>query len=212
MNYSTRVSRSRFAFGKSGRALVTTTVLIVGVLVVLGTFFSASVSTPKVAAAQAEFAGGATSEMLAYALNFGEASDFAVFGGRNLRNRGNSVFRGRVGSGGGVEGMPEVVPENYGQAKKDMQDAMNWISQLPCERVDDPQLGGKTFGPGVYCLPSSQLSGEVTLSGAGDSNARFVFYIKGTSDLSMVRVQQACISSRPTMSRSEPTAVSMQTS
>ena len=174
---------ARKTFGLSKGALFIAATVVVGILFILSTFFSGSqLGTTKARAAQTEFAGGATAEMLAYALNFGAASDFAVFGGRSVRNRGETTFRGNVGSSGTMSGfnLPETIdPERYGQAKQDMRDALRVISQLPCAEIDSGSLGGKTFGPGVYCLPSAELTGELTLNGGGDPNARFIFRIAG---------------------------------
>jgi hypothetical protein len=155
---------------------------VVGLLFVVGMLFTNStVSNTRVQAQSAEFQGGATPEMLAYALNFGQASDLAVFGGRSVRNHGTSNFRGRVGSTGQIIGVPgfaeNATPENFGQAKQDMRDALRWIAQLPCADVADTNLAGKTFGPGVYCLASADLAGQMTLS--GDANARFLFRVAG---------------------------------
>jgi hypothetical protein len=158
--------------------------MVVGTAFFANTFFSGSpVSTPKAQAAEAVFLGGATPEMLAYALNFKAASDYAVFGGRSVRNRGESVFRGNVGSPGNVSGIAnfpeERNAERLGQAKQDMKDALRVISQLPCAGIDSPALGGKTFEPGVYCLSSADLAGEMSLNGNNDPNARFIFRVAG---------------------------------
>ncbi|HUR96639.1 MAG TPA: ice-binding family protein [Pyrinomonadaceae bacterium] len=185
MKNSTRVSRDVFTFGRGNRSLYVTATFVVGLLFVAGMLFSnSSISNSRVQAqSAAEFQGGATAEMLAYALNFGAASDLAVFGGRAVRNHGTSSFRGRVGSTGQVIGVPNLTenasPESFGQAKQDMKDALRWIAQLPCADVAETNLGGKTFTPGVYCLPSAELAGQMTLSGGGDSNARFIFRIAG---------------------------------
>ncbi|MBK7705571.1 MAG: DUF3494 domain-containing protein [Acidobacteria bacterium] len=145
-------------------------------------FGSTFVGTTKVSAQQIS-PGGATQEMLAFALNFNTASDFAVFGGNGVRNRGVSRFRGSVGSTGtieGVAGMPDGVSrENRRQAKQDLRDALRVIDQLPCTVVDDTSLGGKSFDPGVYCLSSADLAGQMTVNAGDNPNARFVFRVAG---------------------------------
>jgi hypothetical protein len=174
---------ARSVFGRGSSVLFIAATFVIGSLFILNTFLNSSpVSTTKVQAAEIEFQGGATPEMLAYALNFKAASDFAVFGGRSVRNRGESTFRGNVGSPGNVDGiqnLPERDPESLGQAKQDMKDALRVISQLPCAQVDDGSLAGKTFTAGVYCLSSAELLGEMTLNGNNDPNARFVFRVGG---------------------------------
>ena len=182
MKHTTRVSRNPFTLGRGNRYLMAAT-FVVGLLFVGALLFSNSpISSTKVQAAP-DFQGGATQEMLDYALNLGAASDLAVFGGRSVRNVGESTFRGRVGSTGqitGVPGMPDgASPENFGQAKQDAKRAMSVIGQLPCADVASSELGGKTFTPGVYCLSSADLTGEMLLSAGGDANARFVFRIAG---------------------------------
>ena len=185
MKNTTRVSRGVFTFGSGNRSLYLAATFVVGLLFVAGMLFSnSSISNTRVQAQSAsEFQGGATPEMLAYALDFGQASDLAVFGGRSVRNHGTSNFRGRVGSTGQIIGVPglaeNATPENFGQAKQDMRDALRWIAQLPCADVAETDLAGKTFGPGVYCLASADLAGQMTISGGGDSNARFIFRVAG---------------------------------
>jgi hypothetical protein len=184
MKNSPRVSKGVFTFGADNRFLYVAATFVVGLLFVLGVLFgNPSVGNSRVQAQGAlEFEGGATPEMLAYALNFGAASDLAVFGGRAVHNEGNSTFRGTVGSTGRITGVPgseNISPENFGQAKQDMKDALRWIAQLPCADIAETNLTGKTFTPGVYCLPSADLAGRMTLSGGGDSNARFIFRVAG---------------------------------
>src|SRR5438046_2679747 len=127
MEHSTGVFRNRFTLRKNNRALILAATCVVGLLVVLGTIFSGAPVAGTQTKAASAFEGGATPEMLDFALNFHDASDFAVFGGRAVRNSGNSTFRGRVGSEGpvtGVPGMPDgITPENRGQARKDLRDA-----------------------------------------------------------------------------------------
>ena len=80
--------------------------------------------------------------------------------------------------------MPDgITPENRGQARKDLRDALRAIDQLPCADVADTSLGGRTFTPGVYCLSSADVAGELALSGGGDANSRFIFRINGTFNM-----------------------------
>lgn len=185
MNNSQSTVRNNFKFRVVNRAILFAAAFVVGILFVLGAFFQhSSIGSVKVQAASTEFQGGATPEMIAYALNFRTAGNYAVFGGRSVRNRGESTFRGSVGSSGtvsGVANLPEAAsPESYGRAKQDMKDALSVISQLPCAEIASGTLGGKTFTPGVYCLPSAELNGELILSASGDSNDVFILRIGGT--------------------------------
>jgi hypothetical protein len=174
--------RDKFKSGLGVRAVLLAATVVVGLLFVLNTFY-AGAGAQKVSAAQANFQGGATPEMLAYALNFKDGTDFAVFGGNSVRNHGNSTFRGNVGSTGVMDGVAKSGDlrggVSYGQAKQDIGDAMRVINQLPCLQVDDSDLTGKTFGPGVYCLSSASLAGAMTLNGGDDPNSIFVFRVAG---------------------------------
>jgi len=165
------------------RALLFATVVAVGVLFVLGTTFwpAAPSTTRALAASQPETQGGATAEMLAVALDLKSATDFAVFGGHGVHGNNETVIRGHVGSNGEISGLnvPESSPENRGQAMQDLKDAMRIIAQLPCAAVAGNEISGKTFGPGVYCLSSANLAGQMMLDAGGDPNARFVFRING---------------------------------
>ena len=70
--------------------------------------------------------------------------------------------------------------EDYSGARRDLMDTFSAVDQLPCSRVDDSNLGGRSFGPGVYCLSSARLAGRMTVDAGGDANARFVFRVDGT--------------------------------
>jgi hypothetical protein len=172
-----------FRFVSNNRALLGAVTLVIGILFVLSMSFGpTSASTAK--AASQEDQSGVSQEMLAYALNFKTASNFAVFGGHAVRNNGDSQFRGIVGSTGtidGIAGMPDNFSDaDYAQAKQDLLDAFSAIDQLPCTVLDDSSLGGKRFAPGVYCVSSAQLIGQMTVNANDDPNARFVFRIAGT--------------------------------
>jgi len=173
----------RTTFGKSrNRGLFAAGAIAIGILFFMITIYSGNpVVTTKVQAAGQTFRGGATPEMLAFALNLKGASQYAVYGGRAVHNHGNSVFRGDVGSAGTVDGVAGASNlRGNGQAKQDLSDSIRAIDQLPCEEVDDSGLAGKTFTAGVYCLSSANLAGVMTLNGNGDPNAIFVFRVNGT--------------------------------
>jgi hypothetical protein len=143
----------------------------VGTMLVLSMFFGPSSST-KVSAAQAD-RSAVSADALAVAFNFRSAGGFTVFGGNDLRVSGERMnVKGTSGSPALDKAMPESV-------RSDLRDGLNMINQLPCNPVDSADLGGKSFGPGVYCLSSASLAGAMTLDAAGDSNAVFVFRIAG---------------------------------
>jgi len=136
---------------------------------------------PKVEASSQGFRGGASPEMLAYALDLKSGNTFAVFGGHGVRNHGNSTFRGEVASSGTVSGIASSsdVRGGHGQERQDLSDAVKIFNQLPCEDVSQTDLTGTTFTPGVYCLSSASLAGTMTMSADGDPNGVFVFRVAG---------------------------------
>ncbi|MEP6944916.1 MAG: ice-binding family protein, partial [Acidobacteriota bacterium] len=129
---------------------------------------SSMLSTP-VRAADIATRGGATAEMLAFALNLDHASDFELVGSNGFRNGNGTSFATN-----------SIDP----QVRADLVKAYGAIEQLPCEIVDQSALADRTFGPGVYCLDHGELAGLMTVDAAGETNARFVFRIAGTMTVS----------------------------
>jgi hypothetical protein len=116
----------------------------------------------------------ATTEMLSYALNLKSVADVAV-SGENVSDKGDSTItngykRGSVERNGAERG---------GVNRKDLADIFSAINQLPCSEVADTNLSDKTFGPGVYCLASADLTSRLVLDGQNNPNAIFVFRIAG---------------------------------
>ncbi len=111
----------------------------------------------------------ATTEMLSYALNLKSVSDVAV-SGENVSDKGSSSL---------THGYRRQGPERGGANRKDLADIFSAINQLPCSEVADTNLSDKTFGPGVYCLASADLTSRMTLDGQNNPNAIFVFRIAG---------------------------------
>jgi len=162
--------------------LVIAATLVVGLLFLMTAFQnSSSPVAPKVQAAGQGFRGGASPEMLAYALDLKSGNAYAVFGGHGVRNHGNSTFRGQVASTGSVSGVATVseVRNGHGQGRQDLSDAVKIFNQLPCEDVNQTDLTGTTFTPGVYCLSSASLAGTMTMSAEGDPNGVFIFRVSG---------------------------------
>ncbi|MEP6944903.1 MAG: hypothetical protein ABJA02_03230, partial [Acidobacteriota bacterium] len=65
---------------------------VIGILVLGGVIGMSSYTTTPVSAAQIANHGGATDEMLAFALNFKRATDFEVAGSNGFRNAAGSSF------------------------------------------------------------------------------------------------------------------------
>jgi hypothetical protein len=109
-------------------------------------------------------------QMLAAAVDLKSAGGFAVYAerGSSLERVKGQVFDGRTEAVGA-----EAV-------RRDLRSSMNYIKQLPCTDVQGSDLGGRSFTPGVYCVSSARLAGEMALSAGGDSSALFVFKVRGT--------------------------------
>lgn len=112
--------------------------------------------------------GGLDREMLAAALNFKSASNYTIYAERGSRL---GPVRGEV-----FDGRAEAIGS---AAKSDMAASMNYINQLPCNEIEGSDLGGRSFGPGIYCVSSARLAGEMVLDAGGDQSAMFLFKVKG---------------------------------
>lgn len=127
-------------------------------------------------------------------VELGAASSYSVLGHETVTNTGNTVIGGDLGvwPGTAVTGFPPgVIDANGGHfhsadsssaaaqsavttAYNDASSRQSGLTPYPA----DYQLGGLTFGPGVYPAGSSaQITGTVTLDGHGDSNAVFIFQL-----------------------------------
>ncbi len=117
--------------------------------------------------------GKVTTEMIARAVRLGSAKDVTVFSENGVTDKGVSNVKGNVLSltDGGSKAL---------QARTDISDSFSAINQLPCTEVADTDLSGKTFGPGIYCMASARLAGQVTLDGQGNPDSFFIFRVKGS--------------------------------
>ncbi len=132
----------------------------------------------------------ATADMVAISMNTKSASSFAIFADKAISDEGNSQIGGSVGiasrdgkvslGSAAVKGSTFVTAEDASRAQSDLAASFNAFNQLPCVDVADSELGGKKFTPGVYCLSSARLTGEVTLDGLGDPSATFIFKVAGS--------------------------------
>ncbi|HSK71876.1 MAG TPA: ice-binding family protein, partial [Pyrinomonadaceae bacterium] len=143
-----------------------------------------TVSAQKSAARQMQPSSQAvTGDMLRYALNFRSATNFAVLAEDGIS--GSARVEGNVGvlrEGALIKGISHSNLDfefDRSRARTDLMNAFSAMNQLPCTEVDDSELGGKTFAPGVYCLSSARIAGEMILDGKGDAGAIFVFKAAG---------------------------------
>lgn len=117
----------------------------------------------------------ATSDMIFRALNLKSASGVTVVAENAVTDKGGSSIRGEVRSL-----RSETQGAQTTKFRKDLSDSFSAINQLPCVELADADLGGKTFGPGVYCMNSARLTGELVLDGNNDPGAIFVFRVRGS--------------------------------
>ena len=78
---------------------------------------------------------------------------------------------------------PEMISYALFHKVQDTDTHFRIMNQLPCQELDT--LSGKALAAGVYCVSAETLSRELTLDGAGDAAATFIFRVKGdlkTSD------------------------------
>lgn len=124
----------------------------------------------------------------------GGADAFEILGGSTVTNTGaTTTIVGSVGVSPGlaITGLPAGQPTGgsvhagdavAAQAQTDLTAAYDSLVAKPCNvTLSGVDLGGRTLSPGVYCFSTSaQLTGTLTLSGMGNSNAVFVFQIGST--------------------------------
>ena len=114
----------------------------------------------------------ATQAMLDFALNLHSASEYAVYAQKGIVDNGGSDVRGNKGSA--------LRSEAGRKSTKELANAIDAMKQLPCTELKSSDLTGKSFGPGVYCLQSAELNGEMTLDGAGNAAGDYVFKVAGS--------------------------------
>ena len=142
-----------------------------------------------------ESAEVATRQMIGIAFDLRLASDFTVFADNGISDDGNSRVQGNIGIArenarikgftyGNVEGSIRETKDVGGydpiQTQKDLNQAFSAMKQLPCMEVSNTLISGRTFTPGVYCLASAELAGQMTLDGGNDMDATFVFRVAGS--------------------------------
>lgn len=119
-------------------------------------------------------------------VDFGAAAPFAVLAGATVTNTGPSIVSGNLGvsPGTAVTGFPPGQVTNgtihsataqAAAAKASLITAYNATAALPSTGTVAVELGGKTFGPGVYDHTTLGITGTVTLNANGNPNAKFVF-------------------------------------
>lgn len=142
-------------------------------------------------------------------INLGTADHFAVLAGSGINNTGATTITGDMGT------HPTLTETGFGTilqtgtnhigdtvtqtAKSDLDTAYGLAAASPSTSTIVSDLGGQTLAPGVYTSGSSiGITGTVTLDGAGDPNAVFIFQAGSTlttgssSHVSLINGAQAC--------------------
>jgi hypothetical protein len=147
--------------------------IAIALLLLPGTAGTSTVSAQDLVSRDTLTGERATPEMISYALNMRSAARFTVFADRGVTDTGSSI-RGEVA---------DALRDNAGiQARRELSSSMDAIRQLPCLDLKTPDLAGKRIGPGVYCLPSAELNGDLILDAQGDASAAFVFRVAGAAN------------------------------
>ncbi len=125
----------------------------------------------------------------------GNATGFRVLAGSTVTNTGPTSIDGDLGVSPGtavtgflvVDGGPGTVtgsiytgsPGPAATAQSDLTTAYNDAAGRPPGTAVSGNIGGLTLSPGVFTATSSLAisSGDLTLTGLGDSNAVFIFQI-----------------------------------
>ncbi|MGE3382204.1 MAG: ice-binding family protein, partial [Pyrinomonadaceae bacterium] len=115
----------------------------------------------------------ATQPMIDFAIGaLKSASGYGVYAERGIVEIGDVEISGTKG---------DAMRSAEGRkATKELSNAIDAMRQLPCVEVKSGDLTGKSFGPGVYCLSSAELAGEMVVAGNGDAAGTFIFRVAGT--------------------------------
>ena len=119
--------------------------------------------------------------------SLGTAAGYAAVAATTITNTGPTVIDGNLGvfPGSAVVGFPPgivngTIETNNGAAQTAAADAETAYDAAAGQSCDftrsDPDLGGDTLPPGVYCFTTSQvfLTGTLTLDAQGDANAAWI--------------------------------------
>ena len=119
-------------------------------------------------------------------VNLGSAAPNGIMAGTAVRcviggivNGDVSIAPGNTLTGFGpcvITGAQHLGDSVAAQGQLDLTSAYDLLAGLACGATISADLGGTTQAAGVYCSASSiGVTGTLTLDGAGDPNARFVF-------------------------------------
>lgn len=113
----------------------------------------------------------ATRAMIDLAVNLRSASGFTAYAGKGIIEDGAEVKGPRGDARRSAAGR---------KAASELESSIDALRQLPCTELKSSALAGRTFTPGVYCLNSAELDGEMALDGQGSAEGIFIFRVAGT--------------------------------
>src|SRR5688572_14074310 len=99
------------------------------------------------------------------------ASEYTVYAERGITENGNAEIRGTKGDARSAESR---------KSTKELSNAIDAFRQLPCGEIKGVNLTGRTFAPGVYCLDSAELNGEMIIDGQGSAAGTYIFRVAGS--------------------------------
>ncbi len=114
----------------------------------------------------------ATQAMIDFAVGaLKSASEYTVYAERGITENGNAEIRGTKGDARRAESR---------KSTKELANAIDAFRQLPCGEIKGGNLTGRTFAPGVYCLDSAELNGEMIIDGQGSAAGTYIFRVAGS--------------------------------
>jgi hypothetical protein len=129
-------------------------------------------------------------------VNLASAGTFRVLAGTTVTNTGPTSVDGDIGldpgtavtgffdadGGPGTQTGSIIIGGTAVTAKADLATAYGNATGLPSGAIVSGNIGGLTLAPGVFTSTSSLAisSGDLTLTGLGDSNAVFIFQIQSS--------------------------------
>ncbi len=150
--------------------------------------------------------GDVTTAPVAPAIALGQADVFAVLGNTSVESSGATTITGQVGASNGPihglsaidnpAGMTIVSAQSALVAQRSVDDAVADIDGGTSAQVAG--VSGQTIGPGSRSSQTLDVGGTLTLDGAGDPNAVFVFIttdtlsLSGSSKIVLTGGAQAC--------------------
>src|SRR5687768_14699068 len=114
----------------------------------------------------------ATQAMIDFAVGaLKSASEYTVYAERGITEKGNAEIRGTKLDARRAESR---------KSTKELSNAIDAFRQLPCGEIKGGNLTGRTFAPGVYCLDSAELNGEMIIDGQGSAAGTYIFRVAGS--------------------------------